>query len=1654
MLRHPNRCVRILRIRGSLSGMVTGMAHHRCWHLAHVRPCVRAVVLVLALLATTLGPARPNQNSRERSTDLSGAQLAAAILPSFRNTKVVPPVHQLNRNVSYGVRVSKNGAWLAWADVYAASWSTQVATMWVKNLDTGATDVVASATDHTYVAGGVSDDGRYVLFEDIDGATNTRRVLRWDRIGGAVQSVMIDRTTGADAADNALGGTRYADMSADGTKVAFHSDLSNLVAGDTNGQYDMFVRNMTTTPATASTTRVSLDTTGNELSLGISLHSPTISGNGSKAAYVANFVSGAFGPLLVNDLATGTITREVGEESGSYGAVVGQPVLSHDGSQLLFSSSYTDLPADPLSGYGIPGWGPNGPYVLNLTTGTMTAVPTPPPPSAGYYTASELAMSGSARWVALSVNHATTYCTTGNAYLWDRDTDNDGIFDEAGATKLTLESFTNGGQRIEGCTGPTWMTVGNDATLAFSGLSTDILGSYGRVVLRDSRNPYKPQSLGLTLGTCLTLSKSTCVGRNATNLRSDPVNTATGALVHSVTDLASGGIGVPFVFTRTYNSNDPISGPMGQGWTHSFIGSLSVASGVATVRLPDGQQVTFAQDGAGWKATAGVQGTLTGDATSGWTLTTKTQLRYAFSAAGRLASIKDRNGQGLTITHNGAGNVDTVTDAAGRVATLGYAAGLLTGISMSDGRTVGFGYTSGRLTTATDADNATSQYAYVASGNGAGLLDKLTDADGRLVFDNAYDASGRVVGQVDGEGNGGMFSYQTDRTVYTDDRGKEWTDFYDGYVLVGTANPYGDTWRYVHDELGNVVAVVRPDGAWEGVDYDERGNATRVRHFDESVETTSFNTLNDPTAHTNAEGETVSLGYDANGNPASVTDAAGTTYLPHDSLGRPSSVTDPTNRTTTFGYDAEHNLSSSTDNAGNKTTYDHDAVGRRSSTVSPKGNEPGANPADFTTTQTWSPGGDPLVTTTPEGRTMTNVWSPGNVLLSDTDPSGRQVAYTHDLVGNVKTITAPGQGTTTIERDGVYNVTARTDGNGHRWEFGYDDANRLAEEKDPLGNRWTQVHNSIGLVASATDPEGNNTATAGDGTVTFTHDLMGRITKRDYSDPATSDVLFEYDKVGRRAKMDDATGTSWLYGYDDAGRPTTVDHGSRHWDYTYDAAGRVASRQIPELGTIGQAFDSAGRPADLTFGSLTVGHAWDADGQLDTLTLPNGVVEDRTWTRDGLVQRILTTGPGATVVDDRAYTYNPVGNPLTETRPSGVTTYDYDTAHRLKLTCEQASCPGALDPKTAWTYDNAGNRLTETTAAGTTNFAHDNADRLTGLSGAGGARTLTWNRRGERTSEVIPGLIPITTRSISWFQSGLVKTVTQGVQSTSFVYDGDGRRYSETSGSTTRTYTWDGSNLAAITTTAGTGVSNTFLSGPTGLLATFTPGQPAQWHHGDNVGTTMALTGPDGAVDRRVDRDAWGNQRSQTITDPAGPGSPLSFTGELHDASGLVHLRARQYDTRTGSFLSRDPVRLGGPAVSDYAYVGGRPTAFVDPSGMCFVCLDTLSTVLKGAAVVAAGLAVAGTAPVSVPTLIGVGIAASTVATVIDCRRGWNKYCASSVATTALGAASGGIGLAALSAGARGASVGVPLVVSTGADAVGWFTSLASFIPPVGAVEK
>lgn len=174
----------------------------------------------------------------------------------------------------------------------------------------------------------VSHDGRFVAFQSaatnlVDGDTNdVYDVFVYDRTTGATTRVSVD-SAGAEAD----GASWQPSISADGRYVAFTSAATNLVDGDTNAVSDVFVHDR----ETGTTERVSVDHEGSETDRASG--GSAISADGMIVVFTC--LDGALdaaheeGGLFVRDRAAGT-TQWIAEGA--------RPSVSADGRSIAFVS--------------------------------------------------------------------------------------------------------------------------------------------------------------------------------------------------------------------------------------------------------------------------------------------------------------------------------------------------------------------------------------------------------------------------------------------------------------------------------------------------------------------------------------------------------------------------------------------------------------------------------------------------------------------------------------------------------------------------------------------------------------------------------------------------------------------------------------------------------------------------------------------------------------------------------------------------------------------------------------------------------------------------------------------------------------------------------------------------------------------------------------------------------------------------------------------------------------------------------------------------------------------------------------------------------------------------------------------------------------------
>jgi RHS repeat-associated protein len=1007
--------------------------------------------------------------------------------------------------------------------------------------------------------------------------------------------------------------------------------------------------------------------------------------------------------------------------------------------------------------------------------------------------------------------------------------------------------------------------------------------------------------------------------KNPTGQRSDPVDSLTGAYWTTATDLQMTGVGVPFQMTRTYTSADSEVGPLGRGWTFSFGAALLFdPTRNAVLRGDDGQQVAFTLQADGsYQGPPGTLSTLAKLPSGDYEVVTHAQTHYRFDSTGRLTSITDRNGQGVTLTY-AAGNLQSVTDAAGH--TVDFTTddqGFISSVTLPDGRSVQYAYTNGLLTSVTDARGGITQYAY----NSDGLLTQITDANGNTVVQNTYDPTGRVTQQVDGQGNTSSLAWDptTQTSTLKDANGGAWTDVYnDQNLLAQRTDPLGNTTAYTYDASFNRTAVTDPRGNTTTYTYDDRGNMTsQTAPAPLSYQQTwTYNATNDPLTYTDGRGNTTTYDYDSAGNLIAVhaPGGAATTYT-RNAAGLITSKTDPLGNTTRYTYDANGDTTSITTPNALETTITYDQSGRKTSIVDPRGNLAKANPDSYRTAYTYDSSDDLTSITDPLGDKTVYAYDAVGNKTSTTDPLGNQATYTYNADRLIR-VDAPEGSTTRYTYDPVGNLLTITDANGRTTTFEYDAADRQTSKTDALGNTWTTTYDRDGNRHPVADP----TAV----TTTYTYDAVDRPTQISYSDN-TPTVTFGYDPNGNRTSMTDGQGTQQRT-YNERNQLTGVTRGSTGFTYTYDLDGNITQRTYPD----GTVYTYAYNPDNLLLSVTTGGHktsyTYDAADNPFQIVYPNGAETDEQYDAANRVLSIRNR-VGSTIYGDFAYTYDADGNPTqvvtTAGQSQGTETFAYDGLNRLSRDCTAASCSPTT--VTTWTYDAVGNRLTQVTHAGTTNYTYNANDELTQVTNPSGT-TVHYGYDSDGR-ETIAGA-----RSFAYNGANELTSTSKSGVTTKYAYDGDGNRVA--AGATGLTWDVNGQlpNLALEQTTTGKRIRRYEYGNS--IIAMTTPKTTA-YYQTDRLGSITTVTAGTGALLWQYTYSPYGTPRIAFTAIRWAPPNPARFQGQYRDATGLYDLRAREYDPASGRFLQQDPVPSDpiSPTMTTYGYAGDNPIAEVDPSG-------------------------------------------------------------------------------------------------------------------------
>lgn len=486
-------------------------------------------------------------------------------------------------------------------------------------------------------------------------------------------------------------------------------------------------------------------------------------------------------------------------------------------------------------------------------------------------------------------------------------------------------------------------------------------------------------------------------------------------------------------------------------------------------------------------------------------------------------------------------------------------------------------------------------------------------------------------------------------------------------------------------------------------------------------------------------------------------------------------------------------------------------------------------------------------------------------------------------------------------------------------------------------------------------------------TVAYTYDNLGRIKTEVHTDPdetVTRTLTYTYTGDGQLYSIHDSkTGKTTRYTYDTLGRlirsqdedvRTSATYNSFNqlirWDYksklaqayetySYDTN---TSNGISD-GTLTSMRTVAGDILNYTYDSL----------QRRTDKYITGKVWER-YTYDDARVATKKNWMGNTLTHDFAYTYDTLGNIMTETENNTDITvsYTYDRMGQLTGAVRKDGNNNTLRTE-SYTYDNAGNILTFNNGSKSLTFGYSNGqwkDQLTSVTKDGKAHTITYDAAG---NPLVYYNGYTKDHHMTWTEGRRLKTYYYNGATYAYEYNADGLRTKKTNpdGTYIEYLIADGRYLGEIHYTASNVIDlyiryNYDESGSVIGISLWDEQTSTAWDtyyfvkslQGDVL---RIYRGSDSVHVATYDYDSWGNVTALGSVSYDGRTlcelNPFRYRGYYFDnESYFYYLQSRYYDPAIGRFISADVLASTGQGIlghNMYAYCLNNPVNRTDATG-------------------------------------------------------------------------------------------------------------------------
>lgn len=604
--------------------------------------------------------------------------------------------------------------------------------------------------------------------------------------------------------------------------------------------------------------------------------------------------------------------------------------------------------------------------------------------------------------------------------------------------------------------------------------------------------------------------------------------------------------------------------------------------------------------------------------------------------------------------------------------------------------------------------------------------------------------------------------------------------------------------------------------------------------------------------------------------------------------------------------------------------------------------------------------------------------------------------FRYDRHGNLLAYT-DGNGVVWTMEYGPFDLpVARTDGEGHRWQYRYDkDTLQLTEVINPQGESYRYILDNCGRVTEERDwggvvwryrydADGLCTARVNglEETILYSRDAAGRLAEVITPEGKTQ---YAYDKSGRLTGIFSPDGTSQRTGHDERGRVNVTTQGRRAIEYHYPDEHTVIRCILPPE-------DERDRHPDESL--LKTTYRYNAAGELTEVILPGD--ETLTFSRDEAGREVLRHSNRGFACEQG---WNAAGQPVSQRAgffpeettwggllPSLVREYRYDSAGNVSAVTSREDY--GRETRREYRLDRNG-QVTAVTASGTglgygegdESYGYDSCGYLKAQSAgrhriseetdqyAGGHRLkqagntqYDYDAAGRMVSRTRhrDGYRPETERFRWDSRDQLTGYCSAQGEQWEYRHDASGRRTEKRCDrkKIRFTYLWDGDSIAEIREYRDDklySVRHLVFNGFELISQQFSrvrqahPSVAPQWvtrtNHAvsDLTGRPLMLFNSEGkTVWRPGQTSLWGLALSLPADtgypDPRGEWDPeadpgLLYAGQWQDAeSGLCYNRFRYYEPETGMYLVSDPLGLQG-GEQTYRYVP-NPLGYIDPLGL------------------------------------------------------------------------------------------------------------------------